>query len=276
MRLFQFPPKFPVSDNRACDNRRPNRMVQSWAAQPLILLTCLTSLGGLAGVVGFTQPANAQPVETQSRMRTLSITGMAQERVPTTITLISLGVAAQGKTAQEVQQEMARRSSAVLALLRSRNVERLETSGISLSPSFTTTDNGRQKLLGYTGSNTISFRLPTERVGDLLDASIQAGATSVAGVSFVASEEAIAAARQRVLRRAALEAQSQAQTVLSALGLPPGQAVNIAIDNARELAPQPIPALSRSFTGTDLLQARLEVVGGQQQVQATVSMRISY
>jgi uncharacterized protein len=256
------------------------QFVRSLPLQPLTLCLLLGNLGGVG--LSLASPASAQslpPVEAANRphSRILSVSGIAQERIPTTLTQVSLGISAQGKTAQEVQQEMARRSTAVIALLRSRNVQRLETTGVNLSPNYTTSDNGRQKLIGYTGSNTVNFRLPTEQMGNLLDAAVAEGASNINGVSFVASEEAIAAARQRALRRAALEAQSQAQTVLAALGLPPGQAVTIMIDQVRDPMPPPMP-LSRAqgIAGADAIQTRLEVIGGEQQVQATVTLRISY
>jgi uncharacterized protein len=258
----------------------PTQFSQLLTFKPITLLLLLGYFGGTGLILA--APASAQPlppVEAANRphSRILNVSGMAQEQIPTTLTQVSLGISAQGKTAQEVQQEMARRSTAVITLLRSRNVERLKTTGVNLSPNYTTSDNGRQKLIGYTGSNTVSFRLPTEQMGNLLDAAVEAGASNINGVSFVASEEAIAAARQRALRRAALEAQSQAQTVLSALGLPPGQAVDIAIDHARDLVPPP-PILQQRTATLDAVdfRPRLEVIGGEQQVQATVTLKISY
>jgi uncharacterized protein len=257
----------------------PAQFLQLLTFKPITLLLLLGYFGGTGLILA--APASAQslpPVEAANRphSRILSVSGIAQERIPTTLTQVSLGISAQGKTAQEVQQEMARRATAVIALLRSRNAQRLETTGVSLSPNYTTSGNGRQKLVGYTGNNTVSFRLPTEQMGNLLDAAVEAGASNINVASFVASEEAIAAARQRALRRAVLEAQSQAQTVLAALGLPPGQAVSIVIDQARDpvLPPMPISRL-QEFSGS-VTQTRLEVIGGEQQVQATVTLKISY
>jgi uncharacterized protein len=223
-------------------------------------------------------PAVAQSALPQSepRARTLTVMGTGQERIPTTITQVRLGVEAQGKTAEEAQQEVARRSSTLLALLRSRNVERLETTGVSLSPNYIQVDN-RQKLNGYTGRNTVSFRILTERIGNLLDAAVQAGATNIGSVSFIASDEAIAVARQAALRRATLDAQAQAKAVLAALNLQQQEVISIAINNASDPNPQQVsPGLSRPFAGTDILRTSLEVIGGEQQVQATVTLKISY
>ena len=71
-------------------------------------------------VMGMGNSAMAQ----ERLLRTLTVSGSGVERIATTMSQIQLGVEIQGKTAQEVQEELARRSSAVVELLRSRNVEK--------------------------------------------------------------------------------------------------------------------------------------------------------
>src|SRR6476646_9674012 len=91
------------------------RVGKFWPALPLALLVFVT----------FMQPGLTQ--EKERLYRTLSVSGRGVESVSATLSEVNLGVEIQGKTAQEVQQEAARRSSAVVALLRSRNVEKLQT-----------------------------------------------------------------------------------------------------------------------------------------------------
>lgn len=91
-----------------------------WKTVSLGILVCIT----------FTQPVLAQ--EKQRMLRTLTVTGRGVEAIPATLAQVVLGVEVQAKTAQEAQQEVARRSSAVVALLKSRNVEKLQTTGITL------------------------------------------------------------------------------------------------------------------------------------------------
>lgn len=79
-----------------------------------------------------TIPAIAQ----EQVLRTLKVTGKGIEMVSTTIAEVDLGVEIQGKTATEVQQEVAKRTSAVVDLLQSRNVEQLKTTGIRLQPNY--------------------------------------------------------------------------------------------------------------------------------------------
>lgn len=207
-------------------------------------------------------------------MRTITVTGRGVESIPATIAQVSLGVEAQGKTAQEVQQEVARRSSAVVELLRSRNVEKLQTTGIRLNPNYSY-QNNVQRLVGYTAVNTVSFRIDTERVGNLLDEAVKAGATRIDGISFVAADSAIAKAQEQALQEATLDAQRQANAVLATLNLKPEEVVNIQVNGA--VAPPPPPIAFRAAPADRAEnQFSTPVIGGEQQVEASVTLQIRY
>ena len=205
--------------------------------------------------------------------RVLSVTGQGTERIQTTLTRVQLGVEVDGKTAQQVQAEVARRSEAVVTLLRSRQVEKLETTGINLSPKYRFTGN-TQELIGYQGQNTISFRVPTERAGPILDAAVGAGATRIDGISFMASDAAIAQAQLAALKSATQNARDQAKAVLSSLDLTPKGIVGIQINGAP--LPQPFP-LARGLPQVAAeASPTTPVIGGEQEVQASVTLQISY
>jgi hypothetical protein len=179
----------------------------------------------------------------------------------------------QAKTAQEVQQEAARRSAAVVALLKSRNVKKLQTTGIRLNPVYSYTNNV-QRITGYAASNTVSFRIPTEKAGTLLDEAVKAGATQINGIRFVATDEAIAAARQQALKEATQDAQQQASAVFSSLGLQAKEVVSIQVGGAT--APPP-PMLYRAEAAQIAkVDASTPVIGGEQEVEASVTLQISY
>jgi hypothetical protein len=231
------------------------------------LLTALCLTLTLVSFVGL-DAAVAQ----EQRIRTLSVTGRGVEAIPTTQTQVALGVEVQGKTAAEVQQEAARRSSAVVALLRSRQVQKLETTGITLSPNYTY-ENNQQRLIGYIATNTVSFRLNTQSAGTLLDDAVQAGATRIQGVSFVAAESAIEQAQKQALKKATQDAQAQADAVFSALNLKRGEILNIQVNGAS--APPPMYrqlAASRAAAA----DATTPVVGGEQQIEASVTLQFGY
>ncbi|MEG4343733.1 SIMPL domain-containing protein [Microcoleus sp. A003_D6] len=230
----------------------------------LVTALCLTLT--LVSFVGL-DPAVAQ----EQRLRTLSVTGRGVEAIPTTQTQVRLGVEVVGKTAAEVQQEAARRSSAVVELLRSRQVEKLETAGITLSPTYSY-QNEQPRLIGYTATNTVSFRINTASAGTLLDDAVNAGATRIDGVSFVAADSAIEQARKQALKKATQDAQSQADAVLSALNLKRGDILGIQVNGA--IAPPPMyRQLARLGGAAD---ATTPVVGGEQQIEASVTLQIGY
>ncbi|TAE79223.1 MAG: DUF541 domain-containing protein [Oscillatoriales cyanobacterium] len=223
----------------------------------LLTALCLTlTLVSFAGL----DPAAAQ----EQRIRTLTVTGRGIEAIPTTQTLVRLGVEVQGKTAAEVQQEAARRSSAVVELLRSRQVEKLETAGISLSPNYSY-ENNQQRLIGYIATNTVSFRINTASAGTLLDDAVRAGATRIQGVSFVAAPSAIEQAQKQALKKATQDAQAQADAVLSALNLKRGEILGIQVNGAGTV----YPMYQQNFGG-------IRAAAGEQQVNASVTLQISY
>jgi uncharacterized protein YggE len=217
----------------------------------------------------FMLPASAQ----EKLWRTLTVSGRGVETISTTLSQVSLGVEVQGKTAEDVQKEAARRSSAVVALLKKRNVEKLTTTGIRLNPVYSYSNNV-QRITGYAASNTVSFRIPTDKAGTLLDDAVKAGATQINGVSFIASDEAIASAQKQALKKATQDAQEQAETVLSTLKLEQKDIISIQINGA---TPPPPPMLYRAEAAkASLIDASTPIAAGEQEVQASVTLQISY
>jgi uncharacterized protein YggE len=216
-------------------------------------------------------PAFAQ----EKLMRTLTVSGRGFEDIQTTLAQVRLGVEVQGKTANEVQQEVARKSNSVVNFLKSRQVEKLETTGINLSPRYDYANN-RQTLIGYTASNTVSFRTPNDRAGGILDEAVRAGATRIDSVSFVASDDALAAAQKVALRKATQDAQTQAEAVFSALNLTRKEIVSIQINGATPPPPVFREAALMQMRDAKVAAAPSPVIGGEQRVEGSVTLQISY
>lgn len=236
------------------------------SSSPWSLLTALSlSLGFMS--VPYVPPVAAQ----EQQMRILTVSGQGTVNIPTSLTQVQLGVEVQGKTAEEAQQEAARRSTAVVELLKSRNVEKLETTGIGLNPMYSYR-NDQQQLTGYSATNTVSFRMSTEKAGSLLDDAIAAGATRIDGVSFVATDAEITAAQEQALRLATQNAQRQAEVVFDVLNLKQREVVGIQLNSAS--APPPRPLMREAVA--QMAAADTPVIGGEQQVQASVTLQIRY
>ncbi len=162
----------------------------------------------------------------------------------------------------------------MVELLKSRQVEKLETTGISLNPNYSY-QGGKQRINGYIGTNTVSFQIDTEKSGTLLDEAIQAGATRIDGVSFVATDEAIVQAQQQAIQQASEDARKQADAALAALNLSQREVMGIQINGANP------PQLQNYASPAALAQmptdsAKTPVVAAQQKVEQTVTLQIRY
>lgn len=246
------------------DSQIVNRPLPKLQRSPSRFLVVVLSLLSLA----MTYPADAQ----EKVLRTLTVTGEGVDMIPATLTQVQLGVEIQGKTATEVQQELAKRTSAIVEFLRSRKVQQLQTTGIQLQPNYDYSNNQR-RLLGYLGSNIVGFRLSTDQIGTLLDEAVKTGATRIDSVSFMATDTEIADAQKRALRQAIVNAQQQAEAVFKALNFTAREIVSIQVNGASA----PMPKVLDSAAYARVADApTTPVIGGEQTVRASVTLQISY
>ncbi len=161
----------------------------------------------------------------------------------------------------------------MVKFLRSRQVEKLETTGISLQPNYDFSNNQR-RLIGYIGANLISFQVDIAQAGSLIDEAVKVGATRIDGVSFTAGESAIAAAQRTALIKATEQAREQATIVLQALGLVAKETVSIQVGNTGN--PVPIARSEAVFRSRSADAASSPVIGGEQTLRAAVTLEISY
>ncbi len=207
-------------------------------------------------------------------LRTITVTGQGQEAIATSLSQVRLGVEVKGKTAEQVQADMASRSQQVVEFLKGKNVEKLTTTGINLQPQYDWSGNER-RLIGYIATNTVSFEIPTESAGSIMDEAVRAGATRIDGISFRATDEAIAAAEKIALSEASQEAKTQAEVVLDSLGLSSQEIIQIQVNGSQPARPMPL-VRNQTFALETAEAAVTPVEGGEQQVNASVTLTIRY
>lgn len=243
-----------------------------WALLPLVL----------SSLNLFICPAWAE----EAQQRVLLVHGQGTETVVTTISQIELGMVAEAETAVAAQQVVAAQSLRVLDYLRSRNVRNLQTTGIALSPVYrrnhsnqnSNQNSNEPRITGYTARNTVSFEVDIADAGTIVDESVQRGASSIRGIRFKASEEAIAEAQQRALREATRAAQLRANIVLSSLGLVQREILSIQVSGAQVAVLESrtnVLEADADFSTTTFLRGS-QILGGEQQVQTTVTLQIRY
>ncbi len=233
----------------------------AWVAIPMAIAVSIVGL------------AIAHPSMAQSEpSRILTVNGQGTESIPATLTVVRLGVEVQARSATEAQEQAAQQSNAVVELLRSRNVQDLQTAGINLSPRYNYSGE-TQRLVGYTASNIVTFEIATDEVGDLLDQAVNAGATRIDNIRFTAEDDALDAARQDALQEATEDALSQADAVLAGLGFNRQDIVGIQVNGA---SPPIVPSMPMFDGRVESYAAQTPVIGGEQDVNATVTLQIRY
>jgi len=208
----------------------------------------------------------------ETSTRTLTVTGIGIKKIATTITQIEISVEIQDKSATKTQQEMARRTNSVLDFLRSRKVEQLQSKEIRLEPNYQYNNNKRE-MVGYIGTNAVSFRTTPEQLGAILDGAVNAGATSINGLSMTASEEVIISAQKKALELATIDAQQKAEVIFKTLNLKPKEVSNIQINSSAQIYNGGAPRYAMS---AEKVSSNTTIIGAQQDIEATVTLQISY
>jgi len=237
------------------------------------LFSQLTALSLALGTANLIWVAPVLAEEQQQQERILTVTGQGTVAIEATLAQVSLGVETQGENADEVQQKLAERSSAVVALLRSRNVKKLTTTGISLEPVYS--QDRERKVIGYTGTNIVNFRINTEESGKLIDEAVKAGATRINSIGFIGTEDEIATAEQEAIRIATLNAQKKAQAALGALNFVRRNITRIIIadsENSNNLRTTTFATTFTPSNGTFMTP----IVGGEREIRASVTLQITY
>lgn len=133
--------------------------------------------------------AQAAPpaADTMFRATTLNLSAYGETRVAPDMAAITLGVMTEGKTAAEAMQANAARMSAVVASLRKAGIvdRDIQTSNLNLSPQYRYQENQPPQLTGYQASNNVTVTVhDLKKLGPAVDATVNAGANQVQGISF--------------------------------------------------------------------------------------------
>jgi uncharacterized protein YggE len=158
--------------------------------------------------------------------------------------ILTVSVVSQAKRALEAQQNNATQSDAVVRALKSAAGAGAEvkTSGYSLQPIRVYKEGQPPTITGYEARNSVTVILSDlTKVGPVIDATAQAGANDVSGISFTLRKDR--PARDQALAEATREAVSKAQVIAQALG---GRVVRV-VEVQEEGVERPRPVYQAEF-----------------------------
>ena len=182
---------------------RPTRLL----AAPALMLAAALPMTAHAGEV---QIAAQNPV--------IELTVFEQIEVEPDTATIWTGVQSDANTAVEALRRNSAEMQRLVSLIRALGIaERdIQTSRISLNPRYDYQNRGDQppRFLGYRASNQVTVKLrDLDRVGEVLDAMVEAGATNINGPNFSIEDDeaAKAQARSNALERGRAQAEEYAR-----------------------------------------------------------------
>jgi uncharacterized protein YggE len=157
------------------------------------------------------QPPPAAAVEA-AKPPVLNLSANGETPVKPDMATITLGVTAEAPTAAEAVRQNAQQMTAVIAALKRSGLadKDIQTSSINLSPRYVYQENLPPKLTGYQVSNQVTLTVrDLARLGQTVDATVNAGATNIGGISFGLTDPKQAEDAARLQAVAALQAKAE-------------------------------------------------------------------
>lgn len=233
------------------------------AAGVLAIIALIATAIGVA-----TRPAYAQQTPLPTAGRYITVVGHAEINARPDTAIIQIGVDTEAKTAKEALDQNSKQSAAVQKKLTDLGIDAkdIQTSGFSIYPTYGT--DGRQ-LTGYRVVNSVTVKIRSlDKAGTLLDQVVQAGANSIAGMSFTIDNPRTFQdqAREQAMR----DAKARADLLAKAGGATVGE-VLIITENLGSAVPLPM-VTSRSAIAQD--SASVPVQPGEQTI--AIDVQVTY
>jgi uncharacterized protein YggE len=173
---------------------------------------------------------------------------------------------------KDAQAQNAKLMSAVQARVAAAGIPKdaVRTLGYNIQQEFDFT-NGRRIPRGYVARNAVEARVDAlESLGELLDAVVQAGATSISGVRFDLRDRA--GAEREALRLAVADARARAEAAAAGVGRTIDRVLRI--DDTRRDVPRPVPMgmMAREVAQADVATP---IEAGEIEIHAQATLTVS-
>lgn len=199
------------------------------------------------------------------------VSGTGRVSVVPDLADLRLGLTVARPTVDAARTEAASRMSAILEAVDGAGVARrdVRTTLISVQPSYDYRDGKTPLLTGYDLANVVEVTVrDLARLGEVVDGTLRAGATSMDGLSFRIADPEPAEREARMLAMAS--ARARADVLAAAAGLTIIGVMSV-IEGGAPSAPGPWPKAERMALAAD---AATPVEAGSQEV--VVGVTVSY
>jgi uncharacterized protein len=183
---------------------------------------------------------------------------------------VSISAETRARAPKEAQQGNATAMTAVQAKLKAAGIpaDAVRTIALDLQPEFDY-NNGKQTLRGYVARNTIEVRVDEiEKVGDIVDAAVGSGATSLSNIRFDLKNRE--ATERKALAQAVADARGRAEALAQAATRGIDRILRIE-DHSETGAPPPRPMIAFRAAAAE---AATPVTPGQLEIRARVTLTV--
>lgn len=236
-------------------------------AAPLAAIALPALVGAL--LLGAAAPALAQ-TDATFKATTFSLSAYGETRVAPDMATINLGVQTDAPTAAEALKANGARMNQVMAALKKAGIaERdIQTSNLNLNAQYAYEQNQPPKLTGYQASNQVTITVrDLAKLGASVDATVNAGANTVNGISFGLADPRAAEDAARLEAVKALQA--KAALYARATGYKDMRLVNLNEGGGYTPAPPPVPMMA--FAAKREMADSTSVAGGELKVRIDVN-----
>ncbi len=230
----------------------------------MFLLAALLVLGTVLTACG-PSTINVQPQPVQ---RTITVTGTGMVTLTPDIAYIYIGVQTQNTSASEAVSANNTQAQAVITAIKGFGIadKDIKTTNFSISPQQEYDTSGKPTGLTYVVQNTVYVTVrDLTKLGDLLDATVQAGANNINSIQFDVADKTDALAQAR--QAAVAEAHKQAEELTTATGVQLGDVQTISYYDST-------PPLAVQYSRADLAApaANAPISSGSLQISTTVTI----
>ena len=222
-------------------------------------------------VAGAQQPQPVIPVAPQPP--SVVAMGSSEIKVTPDRATVMVSIETRGRTAAAAGTENARITRVTLEALRAQRLpnEQLSTADYSVFPEQVWDEGTRRpRITGYVARNTIRAEVrDMTKVGDVIDAALAGGATTIQGVNFWSSN--LVEARRQGLERATANACRDAAAIARGAGRMIGGPLELSSHDYMAPPPMPMARMEADFAAK--ASAPTPINPGEQTLTVTVQTR---
>ena|SRR3989344_1364332 len=205
---------------------------------------------------------------------TINVNGQSTIKAEADEVSVYVGIETTEKTSEESKNANAKISDNVLVVLKTAGIPEgdIETSSYYIYPEYDWSNN-KQELVGYRTSNVLKITTKDfDKVGAIVDSSVDAGATTIQSINFELSQDKQNEVKTQAISKATEDAKVKAEATAQGLNARLGKVKTVTIQDYNYY-PFPIYASAEGGAALDVKEvARTAIQPSSLDVSSTVNV----